>query len=76
MIRYVIISGVQQVIVSDHFAASVIAEQLARASPDAGHATVREEVMTRGKWQLRNTHTVMHTCEEVDYSDNLGDFDV
>lgn len=74
MIRYVITSGAQQVIVSDHFAANVIAEQLAGFT-DAGHATVREEVMTRGKWQPRNTHTVMHTWEEVDYSIGLGDFD-
>lgn len=74
MIRYVITSGAQQVIVSDHFAANVIAEQLAGFT-DAGHATVREEVMTRGKWQPRNTHTVMHTWEQADYSVSLGDFD-
>lgn len=73
MIRYVITSGDQQVIVSDHFAARVIAEQLAGFT-DAGHATVREEVMTRGKWQPRNTQTVMNNLEEIDYIATLGDF--
>lgn len=74
MIRYVITSGAQQVIVSDHFAALVIAEQLAGFT-DVGHATVREEVMTRGKWQPRSTQTVMDTWEQADYSVSLGDFD-
>ena len=75
MIRYVITSGEQQVIVSDNFAALAIAEQLAGFT-DAGHATVREEVMTRGKWQPRSTQTVMNTWEPADYSVSLGDLDV